>query len=517
MIARKVGRSQHYYRDYSGNRIQNDLENTSKPGKVVLPQKISMSLRWRLILSHTLIVVLCLFIVTVAVIGLLQGYRNRFAMARLDDMTIPIYIQARSMAQGQASLNEVWANLEEQSKETGVYILLLDRDRDIIRSASPEGTIEGPLTRLPEKALPDDLTEPYHGTYAVSKRQAYIFAAYPLAPLFDPQNPSAPAILILAVPRADALALWLLFARPLFWAGLIALAVSIIVAILLARSMYRPIKRVTDAAKEIAQGRYDQEIAPEGPSEAKGLALAFNQMAKQVKLSQQRLRDFLSDVSHELRTPLTSIRGFAQAMVDGTAPDSEAKTRAAQIIDDESKRMIRLVDELLELSKIESGQIKMLREPVDVKALLEHCQEIFKLRAEEQGVRLITNVEPLSSIVGDSDRLEQVFCNLLDNSLKHTPSGGEISISAKQTATNLLEITVSDTGVGIPPEHLPHIFERFYRADTYAKGGTGLGLAIARQIVRAHGGDIEARSTAGKGAQFIIKLPISAASQKSSQ
>ncbi|MFQ5826841.1 MAG: sensor histidine kinase [Dehalococcoidia bacterium] len=464
-----------------------------------------MSLRWRLILSHTLIVVLCLAIVAVAVSALLQGYRNRFAMARLDDMTIPIYIQARSLARGEASLDEVWANLREQAQETGVYIFLVDDEGNIVRQASPGEGIGGRLDKLPAGALPHDLSGPYHGSYVMPKGQTFIFAAYPLAGLFGSQSPSLPEALVLAVPRAGALALWAGFSRPFLWAGLIALAVSVVIAVFLARSVYRPIQRVTDAAEEIARGRYDQEIALAGPREVRGLALAFNRMAKQVKHSQQRLREFLADVSHELRSPLTSIRGFAQAMVDGTARDSEAQSRAAQIIEDESKRMIRLVDELLELSRIESGQIQMLREPVDVKALLEHCQEIFMMRAQEKGLRLRADLEPLPSIVGDTDRLEQVFSNLLDNALKHTPLGGEISISARQASSDLVEITVADTGPGISPQELPHVFGRFYRADA-AKTGTGLGLAIAREIVRAHGGDIEARSALGGGAQFIVRL-----------
>ena len=467
-----------------------------------------MSLRWRLILSHTLIVVLCLAIVAVAVIGLLQGYRIRFATSRLDDMTVPIYIQARSLAQNQATLDQVWDSLEQQSEATGVYVLLVDHNRDVVRWASPDGTIGARLTKLPARALPDDLTEPYHGTYRVPGGQTLVFAAYPLAPLFGPQKANIPEALVLAVPVEGALGLWARFSAPFLWAGLIALVVSVVVAILLARSVYRPIRRVTQAAQEMARGRYDQEIPLDGPAETKGLAASFNEMAKQVKLSQQRLRDFLSDVSHELRSPLTSIRGFAQAMVDGTARDGEAQSKAAAIIEDESKRMIRLVDELLELSRIESGQTKMAREPVDMKGLLKHCRELYALRAEENGVTMTANLEALHPVVGDADRLEQVFSNLLNNSLRHTPRGGEVAIAARQAPSGLVEVAVSDTGPGIPPEQLPHIFERFYRADAAAAGGgAGLGLAIAREIVRAHGGDVEARSEPGKGAEFIVRLP----------
>jgi signal transduction histidine kinase len=460
-----------------------------------------------LILSHTLIIVLCLVIAALAVIGVLQSYRTRLSLARLDDMALPIYIQARSLAQGKASLDEIWINLREQAEETGIYALLVDDEGNIQRWASPEDAIIKPLTQLPAGTVPDDLSEPFRGTFSAPKRQTLVFVAYPLAPLFGAQNASAPEALILAAQRASALGLLVSLARPFLWAGIITFIVSLLVAFLLARSMYRPIQQVTKAAEGIAQGKYDQEITPTGPPEAKGLAAAFNHMAGQVKLSQQRLRNFLSDVSHELRTPLTSIRGFAQAMVDGTIKDKEAESRAAQIIKDESKRMIRLVDELLELSRIESGQTKMSQEPVDMKGLLQHCQEIFKMRAEEKGVKLTTTMDTLPSIVGDADRLEQVFCNLLDNALKHTTQGAEIKISARQASPKLLEITVADTGQGIPPEQLPHIFERFYQADA-SKTGTGLGLAIAREIVRAHGGDIAAKSSFGKGAQFIVKLPI---------
>jgi len=156
----------------------------------------------------------------------------------------------------------------------------------------------------------------------------------------------------------------------------------------------------------LAQGQYDQEIPAAGPEEVKGLAVGFNQMARQVKLSQQRLRDFVADVSHQLRSPLTSIRGFAQAILDGTAGDNDARLRAAQVIEDESKRMIRQVDELLELSRIQSGQIQMAREAVDMGELLEHCREIFSLRAEEKGLLLRTEIELLKPVVGDIDRLE---------------------------------------------------------------------------------------------------------------
>ncbi len=467
-----------------------------------------MSLRMRLILSYTLIVVLCLSMVAVVVSVMLQGYRDRFVMARLDDMTIPIYIQARSLTQGRASLDEVWAKLEEQAQNTGVYILLVDSDGNIIRQASPQESLRQQSVELPPEELPNGLLTPYHGTYVTSGGQTFIFAAYPFGKLFGSQKLPEIRALVLSIPRSGALAIWTSLVRPFFWAGLIALGVSVAIAFILARSVYRPIRRVTKAAEEMAQGKYDQEIPVAGPEEIKGLAVGFNQMAKQVKLSQQRLRNFVADVSHQLRSPLTSIRGFAQAILDGTASDSDTKLRVAQVIEDEPKRMIRQVDELLELSQMQSGQIQMAREAVDIKELLEHCQEIFSMRAEEKVLVLRTEFEPLMSVVGDIDRLEQVFSNLLDNAIKHSPAGGEINIIGRQTTADSVGITVADSGPGIPPEQLAHVFERFYQAGE-VRTGVGLGLAITKEIVLAHGGKIEVNSTLGKGTEFIIRLPTS--------
>ncbi len=289
---------------------------------------------------------------------------------------------------------------------------------------------------------------------------------------------------------------------------MIAFVVSLVIAILLARSVYRPIQRVTKAAREMAHGKYDHKIPIAGPSDVKGLAVDFNQMAHEVKISQQRLRDFLSDVSHQLRTPLTSIRGFAQAILDGTAKDGDAKLKAAQVIEDEAKRMIRQVNELLELARIQSGQLKIAQEPVDIASLLRHCQEVFSLRAEEKGIILMIELDEMTSVSGDIDQLEKAFSNLIDNAIKHTPNGGQVSITGRQVAKDSIEVTVANTGSGISQKELPYIFERFYQGDG-VESGIGLGLAIAREIVRTHGGDIEVDSTMEKGTRFILRLPTS--------
>lgn len=470
-----------------------------------------MSLRTRLILSYVLIIVLCLGIVAASLIVLLGNQINRMSIARLADTTRPILVQFREAARGQVPLDQAWTNLQEMSKETGTYIFLLDAEGTVIKQASPNDDSWTP-SKLDITQPPGNRPAPNRGIYAAPGGETFIFVAEPVTGLFRPPNPPTPPnpeTLVLAVPRSQALAIWSDFAKPFLWAGLVALAVSILIAVVLARSVYVPIRRVTNAAEEIARGNYEQQVPVDGPKEVKGLAKSFNQMSKQVKHSQQMLRDFVADVSHELRSPLTSIKGFAQAMVDGTAKGKEAQLKAATVIEDESKRMMRLVEELLEFSRLESGQVTMVKEPVDLKELLQQCHEIFSMHAEEKGIKLKTDIEPSPPVIGDIDRLEQVFSNLLDNALKHTPADGEVSITARHPNPNIAEISIADTGPGIPPEQMRHVFERFYRADPSAgKAGAGLGLAIARQIVLAHGGDIMARSTLGKGTEFVVRLPV---------
>jgi len=260
-------------------------------------------------------------------------------------------------------------------------------------------------------------------------------------------------------------------------------------------------------------------LAITSPDEIGRLATSFNTMVHEVKASRQAQRDFVANVSHELKTPLTSIQGFSQAILDGTADDEVNRRRAVQIISSEANHMSRLVDELLDLARIESGQIKMMREPVDLVQVLETCIERFALRAREKNVDPNPGCPHLTPVTGDKDRLAQVFTNLLENALKHTPPTGKIAVKAKETSTKMVkkttlvpavEIAVTDTGVGIPPQDLEHIFARFYQVDKSRSGkdrGIGLGLTIAKQIIEAHEGTIRVESVRELGTKFTVVLP----------
>jgi two-component system sensor histidine kinase ResE len=260
-------------------------------------------------------------------------------------------------------------------------------------------------------------------------------------------------------------------------------------------------------------------LSPHGPREVQELTRAFNEMNTRVLASQKSQRDFVANVSHELKTPLTSVQGFAQALLDGTASTPESRQQAARVIYDEAGRMHRMVLDLLDLARLDAGTLDLQRTPVNLPALLNNIAEKFTPQAQAAGVTVHVEAAPLPAVIGDGDRLAQVFTNLLDNALKNTPSGGQIFLRAAQTGS-AVQVDVADTGTGIPADSLAHIFERFYQADPSRSGGkkhgTGLGLAIVKDIVEAHGGKISVRSRTsstlsgfeGSGSIFTVMLPL---------
>ena len=316
--------------------------------------------------------------------------------------------------------------------------------------------------------------------------------------------------LVLLAPRPSPLAaLGEEFLPPLILrAALVALGASVVLAWLISRWVSAPLQNTAQAARSVAAGDYELRLTPSGPDEAHSLATSFNEMVEQVQGSQQAMRDFVANVSHELRTPLTSIQGYAQAILDGTAPDAK---RAAGVIHGESERLGRLVEELLDLARMDTGQAPLERKPVDLEAVLSAIVERLKLKAADKGVQLQNEATSLPSLIGDGDRLAQVFTNLIDNALTHTPEGGSVRLKA-ETGFGWVSVHVDDTGSGIPPEELSRIFERFYQLDKARSGsmprGAGLGVAISQEIVQAHGGSLKAQSEVGQGSRFTVRLPI---------
>jgi two-component system OmpR family sensor kinase len=299
--------------------------------------------------------------------------------------------------------------------------------------------------------------------------------------------------------------------RTLAQAGIVSLLVSAFLAWLIARWVAAPLSRTAEAARAVAQGDYSQQLHPVGPVEAESMALAFNEMVQRVQASRQAQRDFVANVSHELKTPITSIQGFAQAILDETAKGPQERKRAAQVIYDESERLKRLVEDLLDLARIDAGQVVFDRRPIDLVALLNAVIERLSVRAIEHEVRIENRIPVFPTLIGDGDRLAQIFTNLIDNAIKNTSKGDAVTLWGEIEA-GWISIHVDDVGPGIPADELSRIFERFYQVDKARAGGmdrgVGLGLAISREIVRAHGGRIVAQSIVGQGSRFTVQLPI---------
>ena len=299
--------------------------------------------------------------------------------------------------------------------------------------------------------------------------------------------------------------------QPLLWATGIALLIGLFLAGLISRSVARPLRKIAAATAQVAQGDLDLDLAVTGPNEVVQLAQQFEHMAAEVKASRQAQREFIANVSHDLKTPLTSIQGFSQAILEGVAKDLERTERAAQVIHEESLRMGRLVDQLLDLAKLDAGQVKLVQAPVDIDTLLKRVVERMTPAAARKEIELRYTGEGGVWLQGDPDRLMQVFMNLIDNAIRHTPTGGRITCTEKRaySDTSLVEITVSDTGPGIPPEDLPHVFDRFYQVDkARGRGSSGLGLAIVQEVVAAHGGTVGVESQVGQGTSFWVRLPL---------
>jgi len=480
------------------------------------------SLRARLIVSYIVIILICLVLVSLASFFLLSRFQATLVYMGLREAAVPTAYQVYRLLQQDLMPAEIVKLLEEQAEKLEVRILLLTPRGQVL--ADTQGNWAGEQAKVALDEILKNPKLPYiRGRVTAPGGDPQLYVALPATPtrLVVEESTSQRIVFValLTSPRRGFRTILEDIASRFLQAGLVTLVISIILALLIARSIVKPLQRITAATEEIAHGNYDQTLDITSPDEVGRLAASFNTMSHEVKASRQAQRDFVANVSHELKTPLTSIQGFSQAILDGTADDEVSRHRAVAIISSEANRMSRLVGELLDLARIESGQIKMQQEPVDLAQVLKACVEKFTLQAKEGNVELTLDAPALPLVTGDKDRLAQVFTNLLANALKHTPPVGKVTVKAQETkqprkkagAASTVEITVTDTGAGIPPEDLAHIFERFYQVDKSRAGkdrGVGLGLTIAKQIIEAHEGTINVESMRDMGTRFTVNLPV---------
>lgn len=283
-------------------------------------------------------------------------------------------------------------------------------------------------------------------------------------------------------------------------AGLLSLGLS--------RRILNPIARLTAAVRQMARGDLSQRVTVQGQDEIAELGHAFNSMADGLARQELLRRNMVSDIAHELRTPLANVRGYLEAVQDGVL---EPEPAVIHSLYEETLLLQRLIEDLQTLSLAEAGQLSLNLQPIHPQALLEPALAAWGLAAQQQAVTLQAELPPdLPLVAADPERVRQVWNNLLRNALTHTPAGGRIKVTVTAQAAGV-QFAVQDTGPGIPPEHLPHVFERFYRADpsrARATGGAGLGLAIVKALVTMQGGLITVHSPQGQGATFRFTLPL---------
>ncbi|TAN34348.1 HAMP domain-containing histidine kinase [bacterium] len=344
--------------------------------------------------------------------------------------------------------------------------------------------------------------------------QAYLLAAAPLAPARDPLGA---AYVVLAQPQASiATAAAGELAARLLEAGGAALVVAMLLILLVSRSLTRPLTQLAGAAEDVAAGNYSRRVGIRGGDEIGMLGSAFDRMAEAVERARKIQRDFLANVSHELKTPLTSLIGFSQALVDGSLRSEAERARAATIVHEESERVLRMAQELLDLARVEAGSISMHITAVDLGVQLRQELEIVRPRADARRLALSLSVPTdMPPVAADPERLHQILDNLLDNAVKYAPEGSTVSAVA-QCSGGWVETVVSNPANTHRPDP-DRLFERFYRADpsrSAAAGGVGLGLAISRELAAAMKGRLWADLDAEDNLQLHLELPLAGGARR---
>jgi len=454
-----------------------------------------------------------LFIVVIS-IGLMAYLVNRSTTSQFQQYVI----QGNAM-HTQGIDNSLAAFYSEQQSWNGVQTILpgmlrMDGDRLIV--ANSNGIVVADTAGSTVGRSADELGLTAYGTaIVVSGRQAgsFYYLAYGsggmmgggMMGMMGVSQP-APANINLETQFLSAAD------RSLWIAGLAAVAAALLVGILLTQWLTRPIRALTKGARQISEGNFNYRVETRSNDEVGVLVQSFNTMAANLTRSEQTRRRMTADIAHELRTPLTIIEGTVDGMLDGVFTcDRENLTT----VKEQTVLLTRLIGDLRDLSLAESGQLKLELAQEDIIELIKRKLVQLEVTATEHGLQLTLDVQGIiPQLTIDRMRIEQVIANLLTNAIHHTPHGGRIMVSVKTTMAGQSEqsalIAVSDTGEGIAAEHLPHIYERFYRvSDSRARseGGTGLGLAIVKHLVQAHGGKVWAESEPGKGSTFFFTLP----------
>ena len=452
------------------------------------------SIATRLFLSYLAVVVVGLAVAAVTISGLILRYENDQTRVHLEELSAPFLTAIQTGVRAGQQPREIVDALAEQANAADARLLIVTAQRRVVIDSA--GRLVGTILPAPSPANIGEFTEGSEQWIFVRQqlRQAavggvglgFIVVARPRAVFTDTLRALLPSLAL---------------------SGLVALGFAVLVAALLARTITRPLRDLVGGVRRFAGGDYGTRVPLAGPSEVAELGTAFNEMAGEIQRARGSEQAFLADISHELRTPLTSIQGFAQAIVEGKAR-GDAVSHVAEIIHREARRLVRMVEGLLQVARLESGAQSMAREDVAPARLLESAVAALEVQAKDAGVSFdVAGTDALPTLRGDPNKLAQLFLNVLDNAVKHSPRGATVHVRGNRDDGAIL-VRVRDSGSGLPQGAQTRLFQRFYRGENAQRDGAGLGLAIAQAIAQAHGGSIRASNVDGGGAEFAVRLPI---------
>ncbi|HEY4939018.1 MAG TPA: ATP-binding protein [Actinomycetota bacterium] len=387
------------------------------------------------------------------------------------------------------------ASLPEAAARAGHFVLVVDAQGEVLQASMPvPGTVAKALAGSVDTGVVDGLE--YVGVPVV--RSGAVTGAVYIG------TPTGNGLSALSA-TADLL-------RGYWWqlllAGAVAASVALVIARFLARGMTTPLREMAAAARRMSQGDYRNRVAASTRDEVGQLASAFNRMAAQLEGVEASRRELVGNVSHELKTPISALQAHLENLLDGV---EEPNPEVLAVMLAQCERLARLVDQLLDLSRLESGDVPLELQPVSLGELVDQVVAEVGVSRPDRAVQVVNDVGPgIPPLRADRERLHQVLYNLLDNAFRFTPAGGTVTVGAHRE-NGFCSISVHDTGVGIPEEHITRVFERFYRVDSSrarSDGGTGIGLAIARSVVEAHGGTIWAEPGGRAGATFRFLVPL---------
>jgi signal transduction histidine kinase len=449
------------------------------------------SLRFGLLLAMLAVAAVTITTVTifvgVAVRAQFEQYveTNRLIRQQYLERAIVMWVDPEAIDPNLASLSSMQFLTESSQAEPGSFRIRIQGNVGILEEVDANTILDGNILRLELSATGEMLI--YQGNEIVGRLQV---------------DPVSDLELNIAADAFFETVNWTLLITAVM-AGIAAITLTVI----LSRRILHPVAALTLAARRMERGDLDQRVKVHASGEIGELAHAFNAMAEALSRNEGLRRNMVSDIAHELRTPLTNIRGYLEAIQDGVL---EADRDTVDMLHDEAILLNRLIQDLQELALAEAGALHLETQELDLCTVIEQSIAASLASAKSKTVKLYSQLpEELPPVIADQRRVTQILHNLINNAITHTPPDGEVRISA-EVFPNELEIFVTDTGEGIDTEHLPYLFERFYRADpsrSRATGGAGLGLAIVKNLVEAQGGRVQVDSIKGKGATFSFTLP----------